>query len=41
MAIYVIGVSAGTTEFKLELMHGDHADYTSTNNVPVTVISGN
>ena len=41
MAIYVIGVSAGTTEFKLELMHGDHADYTSTNNVPVTVTSGN
>lgn len=41
MAIHVIGVSAGTTEFKLELMHGDHADYTSTNNVPVTVISGN
>ena len=41
MAIHVIGVSAGSTEFKLELMHGDHADYTSTNNVPVTVISGN
>ena len=41
MAIHVIGVSAGTTEFKLELMHGDHADYTSTNNVSVTVTSGN
>ena len=41
MAIHVIGVSAGSTEFKLELMHGDHADYTSTNNVPVTVTSGN
>ncbi len=41
MAIHVIGVSAGTTEFKLELMHDDHADYTSTNNVSVTVTSGN
>ena len=41
MAIHVIGVSAGSTEFKLELMHGDHADYTSTNNVSVTVTSGN
>ena len=41
MAIHVIGVSAGSTEFKLELMHGDHADYTSTNNIPVTVTSGN
>ena len=41
MAIHVIGVSAGSTEFKLELMHEEHADYTSTNNVPVTVTSGN
>ena len=41
MALEIIGVSAGSTEFKLELMHGDHADYTSTNNVPVTVTSGN
>ena len=41
MAIHVIGVSAGSTEFKLELMHDEHADYTSTNNVPVTVTSGN
>ena len=41
MAINVIGVSAGSTEFKLELMHDEHADYTSTNNVPVTVNSGN
>ena len=41
MAIHVIGVSSGSTEFKLELMHGDHADYTSTNNVSVTVTSGN
>ena len=41
MAIHVIGVSAGSTEFKLELMHDEHADYISTNNVPVTVTSGN
>ena len=41
MAIHVIGVSTGSTEFKLELMHGDHADYTSYNNVPVSVTSGN
>ena len=41
MAIHIIGVSAGSTEFKLELMHGEHADYTSTNNVPITVTSGN
>ena len=41
MAIHIIGVSAGSTEFKLELMHGEHADYTSTNNVPITVTSSN
>jgi len=41
MAIHVIGVSAGSTDFKLELMHDDHADYTSYSNVPVTVTSGN
>ena len=35
--LQVVGVSKGSTTFKLELMHGDHADYTSTNNVPVTV----
>ena len=35
--LQVVGVSTGSTNFKLELMHGDHADYTSTNNVPVTV----
>jgi len=33
----VVGVSTGQTSFKLELMHGDHADYTSTNMVPVVV----
>ena len=37
MAIHIQGVSAGSTSFKLQLMHDGHADYTSTNNVPVTV----
>ena len=37
MALEIKGVSAGATGFKLELMHGNHADYTSTNNVPITV----
>lgn len=37
MAIHVIGVSSGSTSFKLQLMHDGHADYTSTNNVPITV----
>ena len=37
MAIHVIGLSAGSTSFKLQLMHEGHAAYTSTNNVPVTV----
>ena len=36
-ALHVIGVSAGSTSFKLQLMHDGHADYTSANNVPVTV----
>ena len=31
MAIHVQGVSAGSTSFKLQLMHDGHADYTSTN----------
>ena len=35
MAIHIIGVSSGSTSFKLQLMHGGHADYTSTNNIPV------
>ena len=35
--IHVIGVSSGSTSFQLQLMHEGHADYTSTNNVPVTV----
>ena len=37
MGIHVIGVSSGSTDFKLELMHQGHADYSSTNKVPVTV----
>ena len=37
MALHVEGVSAGSTSFQLKLMHDGHADYTSTNNVPVTV----
>ena len=37
MALEIIGVNAGSTSFKLELMHDGHADYTSTNNVPITV----
>ena len=37
MALHVEGVSAGSTSFELKLMHDGHADYTSTNNVPVTV----
>ena len=36
-AIHVIGISSGSTSFQLQLMHEGHADYTSTNNVPVTV----
>ena len=36
-AIHVIGVSSGSTSFQLELMHEGHADYTSTNLVPVVV----
>ena len=37
MGIHVQGVSAGSTSFKVQLMHDGHADYTSTSNVPVTV----
>ena len=34
----VTGVKEGSTSFKLQLMHGDHADFTSASNVPITVI---
>ena len=37
MALEITGVRTGSTSFKLELMHDEHADYTSTNNVPITV----
>ena len=37
MALKITGVSTGSTSFKLKLMHDEHADYTSTNNVPITV----
>ena len=37
MAIHVIGVSSGSTNFRLQLMHVSHDDYTSTNKIPVTV----
>lgn len=36
-ALHIIGVSTGSTTFQLQLMHDGHADYTSTNNVSVTV----
>ena len=36
-ALHIEGISAGSTSFKIQLMHEGHADYTSTNNVPVTV----
>ena len=39
--IHITGVSAGSTTFQLKLMHGTHADYTSTNNVPITVSASN
>lgn len=41
LVIHITGVSVGSTSFKLELMHGDHADYTSTKNVPITVTAPN
>ena len=37
MAVHVIGISAGSTSFQLQLLHAGHADYTSTNKVPVVV----
>lgn len=37
MGLEIIGVSIGSTSFKLELMHDGHADYTSTNNIPIIV----
>ena len=37
MALEIIGLAEGATSFTLALMHGDHADYTATNSVAVTV----
>ena len=37
MVLEILGVSIGSTSFKLELMHDGHADYTSTNNIPIVV----
>ena len=34
----ITGVNEGSTSFKLQLMHGDHADFTSVSNVPIKVI---
>jgi hypothetical protein len=36
-SFHIVGVSAGSTNFKLQLIHDGHADYTSTTNVNVTV----
>jgi len=41
MAIEIVGLAEGATSFTLALMHGDHADYTATNSVAITVIAGN
>ena len=35
--LHIIGVSSGSTSFTLQLMHDGHSDYTSTNDVVVTV----
>ena len=40
MALEITGLSAGTTNFSLKLMHGDHADFESAVDVVVTVTSG-
>ena len=41
LVIHITGERVGSTSFKLELMHDGHADYTSYNNVPVSVTSSN
>ncbi|MDP6936516.1 MAG: hypothetical protein QGF36_03685 [Candidatus Marinimicrobia bacterium] len=41
LILHITGKSVGSTDFKLELMHGDHADYTSSKNIPVTVNAQN
>tara|TARA_B100001996_G_scaffold382894_1_gene376173 strand:- start:715 stop:1218 length:504 start_codon:yes stop_codon:yes gene_type:complete len=38
MALEIVGIAEGSTSFTLALMHGeDHADYTATNSVAITV----
>ena len=37
MLIKITGVGAGSTSFKLLLMHGDHADFQTADNTPVQV----
>ena len=41
IVIHITGVSVGSTSFKLELMHGNHVDYTSIINVPIFVTASN
>ena len=41
LILHITGISVGSTDFKLELMHGDHADYTSSKNITVTVNAQN
>ena len=38
MGIHITGVSVGSTSFKLQLMHGDHPDFTSLD-IIVTVVN--
>jgi hypothetical protein len=33
VAIELTAISAGSTTFQIQLMHGDHADYTAISNV--------
>ena len=37
MSFEVVGLKAGNTEIKLQLLHGDHPDYTGSLLIPVTV----
>ncbi len=37
LSFEVEGLSAGSTEIQLQLLHGDHADYTASLHIPVTV----
>tara|TARA_Y100000590_G_C15381616_1_gene886551 strand:+ start:254 stop:739 length:486 start_codon:yes stop_codon:yes gene_type:complete len=37
MEIRIVGISSGFTSFKLELMHGDHADYETIDETPIQI----